>query len=488
MMPGAHHGRSSLAASETGGASVRFAPRAGRPGGAAPRNGRRPTVRGVVLPIVLVAAFLLALIAAFAHANLLVAQRLAARELQSARANEAAEAGLDWALARLNGPQPLDARCEPTGTAAGHRFRDTHAGAPPAPGASAVLPHWPSPAAALQPACRVHDGAWQCACPGGDLAALDPIAANVVSPGFRIRLAPHPRPGLMSLTVAGCSHADEDCLAPTASPEPSPGTGGPSEADADQAGAPSPAPSFSLNPTQEARAHRALLLAHLPALSQPPAAALTVHGSLTLGAARWELAAAAPPEGGLALHTGGPVQASALLVRPAPGTPAAAARRESDATLVGAGPAHRFAQRMRLGHADWQALPTVRRIDCHTSCDAALAAAIAPAEGFQMIWLEGGLHLARAATLGTPEHPLLLVSNGPVELLAPVRLQGLVYATGSTWRDEGGSEVLGAVIAEGPLHGLGAGTTRVRHDPTTLARLATVGTFVRVPGSWKDFP
>lgn len=452
------------------------------------RNGRRRTVRGAVLPIVLVAAFLLALIAAFAHANLLVAQRLAARELQSARAGEAAEAGLDWALARLNAPQPLDARCEPTGAAAGHRFRDTHAGAPPDPGASAADPHWPSPSPALQPACRVHDGAWQCACPGGDLAALDPIPGNDVSPGFRIRLAPHPAPGIMSLTVQGCSHADDDCLAADPIAEAFPGPGAAPGGDPDQSVPPSPAPSPLLNRTPEARAHRALLLAHLPALAHPPTAALTVHGGLTLGAARWELAAAAPPQGGLALHTGGPVHAPALLVRPAPGTSTAATRRQSDATLMAPRPAHRFAQRMRLGHAEWQALPTVRRIDCHAACDTSLSNATAPAEGFQMIWLEGGLHLSRAATLGTPEQPLLLVSNGPVELLAPVRVHGLVYTTGSTWRDEAGAEVVGAVVAEGSLHGLGAGTTQVRHDPATLARLAGVGTFVRVPGSWKDFP
>lgn len=455
----------------------------GRPRAAGHRIGWRWSRGGAALPVVLATAFVLALIAAFAHANLLVAQRLAARDVQSARASEAAEAGLAWALARLNAPQPVDSRCEPTGTAAGHRFRDSHAGEPPGPDASAsAVPPWPSPSPALQPACRVHEGTWRCACPAGTLATLDPVPGDTVSPGFRIRFAPHPEPGLLSLTATGCSDANEDCLAPgpTAAPSPGPEDAAPP----DPIASPAPATPPLRNP--EARAHRSLLLAHLPALARAPAAALTVHGGLTLGSARWELTAAAPPLGGVALHTGAPVHAPALRIHPAPGKPVAAALLEADASLTAHRPAHRFAQRMRMGHADWQTLPTVRRINCESGCDTALVAATAPAEGFQMIWLEGGLRLSTRMTLGSAERPVLLVSNGPVELLAPVRIHGLVYSTGSTWRDDGGAEVMGAVVAEGHL--VGTGTTHVRHDPAALALLARTGTFVRVPGSWKDFP
>ena len=411
-------------------------------------------------------AFLMALIAGLAHANLVIAQRLAARQVQAARAAEAADAGLDWTLARLNAPQPVDDACEPAPASSGTGFRDRHL--PP------LAEHgMPTPDPALQPACTATRDGWRCACPMAGAAPVhDPGGIEPV-PAFRVRLEPHAAPGLLSLRSTGCSDIALACLAPAATSLPG----------ADDASDRESSPAAG---RAEARAERSLDLAFLPALSHLPAAALTVHGRVDLGNAPWQLSSAAPPHGGLALHAGGSVRAPALVVHAAPGAPRSSARLAPDAALSAPPLPHRFAQLFRLGHAGWQALPTVHRIDCHVPCDAAVSKAVSADEGFQLLWLEGGLRLSTTATLGRGDHPVLLVSNGPVELLAPVEIHGLVYTTASAWRDDAGASVHGAVVAQGDL--LASGATHIHHDPAVLQALARAGTFVRVPGSWKDFP
>ena len=81
--------------------------------------------------------------------------------------------------------------------------------------------------------------------------------------------------------------------------------------------------------------------------------------------------------------------------------------------------------------------------------------------------------------------------NGNLEFTtagAGVNVYGLVYTRGSAgWVTSGaGGQVTGAVVSEGGVSGSGSPT--IVHDPDVLNRLRyAVGTFVRVPGSWRDF-
>ena len=73
-----------------------------------PRSQRGAAALGVTMLLL----FVLALVVAMAHRNLLFEQRSSANQLRSTRAFEAAEAGLEWAQALLNRPGAIGADCE----------------------------------------------------------------------------------------------------------------------------------------------------------------------------------------------------------------------------------------------------------------------------------------------------------------------------------------------------------------------------------------
>ncbi|MET0348376.1 MAG: hypothetical protein ABW067_01195, partial [Rhizobacter sp.] len=219
----------------------------------------RPTVAirtrgGAALPVVLTVAGLLLLLAGLVHGHLLTSQRLAANQHHAAIAAEAADAGIDWMLGRLNAGTPVDARCRPEAGSTTPPFRDTFAGLPDEHGA------WSPPSAPA--ACAIHD-TWDCRCPA---AAPSAPAPRDVPPraAFSVQLLDGAPPDVMKLTATGCSGWALAC-------------GGPPAVDAD------------------ARARVSVSVAHLPALAHAPAAALTVHGRLDLGDAPWRLAAGPMP-------------------------------------------------------------------------------------------------------------------------------------------------------------------------------------------------
>jgi hypothetical protein len=75
-----------------------------------------------------------------------------------------------------------------------------------------------------------------------------------------------------------------------------------------------------------------------------------------------------------------------------------------------------------------------------------------------------------------------------------VNIVGLLYSQAAAWNNGGLGDVRlqGAAIAEGNLvaSGIGGGNNpwvAYRADILSRLRLST-GSFVRVPGSWRDFP
>jgi hypothetical protein len=85
---------------------------------------------------------------------------------------------------------------------------------------------------------------------------------------------------------------------------------------------------------------------------------------------------------------------------------------------------------------------------------------------------------------------VLLVVAGNATFSAPATVWGVVYVrspvASPSWATSGSGTFQGAVIAESDFGG--TGTATYVYDPAVLARLRlTQGSFVFVPGSWKDF-
>ena len=151
--------------------------------------------------------------------------------------------------------------------------------------------------------------------------------------------------------------------------------------------------------------------------------------------------------------------------------------------------------------------PAVVRLSCVGDCAAQLQLAADLNPG-RVLWIDGTLTVGAASTLslGSNALPAVVVVNGDMDLAAgsTVDIQGLVYSRGATWTAAGDASVTGAFIAEGaasvdPAIDGGfsiVGAPVIRFDATAVDQLNNVrtrqvldfGSFVRVPGSWRDFP
>lgn len=386
------------------------------------------------LPVVLLLSLAAVLAVVHAHRDIVSDLRSTANQARTAQAHEAAQAGIAWAIAWLNRPERVDENCEPSALPSASAWQErTEAPAVPAPPAAP-----PSPTPTLHASCVADGLAWSCHCPA-EGPARDVVDASV--PAFRISLSPVAgEPDRWSLESTGHS-----------------GQGG-----------------VPILLWQD--------IGKLPGLDTLPAAALTVRGAARFSAGHVTVANTDGAGSGLTVHAGADIVGPALAVAGPPGTPATATVLGEDPVLAGLSVDALHASLFRLDRDAWRAQPGVREVDCHTPCDAALSSAAAQ---HTMIFLAGGLRLAGATSLGSPERPVLLVADGPVELQGGATVQGLVLALHAPWHDPVGSRIQGAVVAAHDLHA--QGNTRIEHDTRVLRQLQRrAGTFAPRLGGWRD--
>lgn len=371
------------------------------------------------LIVTLLLAVALFIVVAAAQRSVVVEQRLSAQQRDATQAFHAAEAGVAWALARLNDDAPVGTDCAPAAT--GPSFAERHLGT-----------------AAVAQCVRV-DGAWHCGC-----GTAIPEARGASR--FEVRTEATARPDVWRLVASG------------------------------RAGT-------------QAGQRIETLIARLGAIVTPPAAALTARGAIVAGAASLGAFNADAASGGLTLHAGGSIDAALARVEP----PGAMARIDAiaalDPALARRDDTAFFVATFGVEPAAWAGRPGVRRVDCGGGdCAAPLLAAIGPGLRHRMLVVDGDLALRGPLTLGTPEQPIALVVRGTAALRGAIALHGLLHADTVSWHDATApaATVRGAVVSAGDYRG-DAGADIVR-DAAVLARLRQdTGSWVRVPGAWRDF-
>jgi hypothetical protein len=102
--------------------------------------------------------------------------------------------------------------------------------------------------------------------------------------------------------------------------------------------------------------------------------------------------------------------------------------------------------------------------------------------GDAVIWVEGNTTLS--GTIGTAEHPVVLVVNGNLDLGANVVINGMVYVGGSL-SGNGTATIYGALVSAGAVNV--TGNLKVIYDPKTLGGAYGGGKSTQLAGSWKDW-
>jgi hypothetical protein len=433
--------------------------------GARPQRGAAALIgpqRGAAALIVtMLLFFAMVLAAVFVNRNLVFEQRSAANQFRSTLALEAADAGLEWALALLNSPQRIGADCQPSSDPAATSFRMRYlAISSPTPGAPAIFAPvtWiqSGTPTALQASCvRSGDAGWTCSCPAQGLPVLTAPAGPAAA--FLVQFLPVAKPGLVRITATGCTALAGACV---------PGGPGASAADAST---------------------KIEVAAGLFAgLRTPPAAAVTTRGSFEAGAAGPGVHNP-DPETGVAIDAGGPILAPAVRLSSPAGAAQAGAAIGNDAALAGLSAEQFFASYFGVDKTRWKSQPAVTRLSCEAQCGTALTEAVAAAADPALIWIDGDLTLSGPLTLGSPQHPAVIVAAGSVRIVGAVALHGVLYGNGVRWDDtSGGAYLRGALLSEAAYQGNGA--PELYYDRAILTRLTTrSGSFARVSGSWHDF-
>ena len=400
--------------------------------------------------------FAMLLVVAYAHRNVVVEEHASANQLRAAQAFEAAEAGIEWALSRLNDPTPAGPDCRPGIDASARSARDRWLRFQGAAG-DVVPATWsdagtPTP---LRAACVRDDGGWTCSCPASGAPSLAAPAGQATAPAFAVEFTAGPRPGIVRIAATGCTRGDAVC-----------------------AGAADPTANNAV-----ARVEASFAL--LPALRSAPVAALTTRGSVDAGTAALGVHHGDAASGTLALHAGGHVAASALRITAPAGASLEGTVAADDGALAALDADRFFARFFGMSVAAWAAQPAVTRVACSGDCTAAVGAAIAA--GGRLLYIDGDATLAGPASFGAAGDPVALVGRGRLTLTGAVTVDGIVEAASLQWdAAAAGAAVRGAVLSAG--HYRGDAAADFTHDSAVLALLATrAGSFVRINGSWKDF-
>ena len=445
--------------------------------------------RGVgALVVVMVLFFIMSMVAAYSSRNMIFEQRTSANNARSTQAFEAAEAGLEWTIAMLNGGRVTD-QCTDSANVALDNFRDRHLSMD---ADGVIVPRkWLDAGAEtdFHPSCTFNGNAWDCSCPGNAGPALAAPAGTTPTPTFRITFEavpaalPH-EPDLIRVYAQGCSGFGTPCVAGAAN-------------------------------RADAVADVTAVLGLAQPLTQTPAAALTVRGNLTANEGL-RVANIDPSTNGVTINAGGLVNLdnhvlSTIAGSPADGSVAAGDQALSD--IVTAGDLTRgqmmFLAAFAMPPTGYRVQPAVMKMTCGggAGCAELLENNAAQFAG-RVIWVDGNLTIEDGAdiTLGIPAKPVLLIVSGNLNIGdgSTFTLNGMLYTRGASWTTGATAEVLvrGAVVAEGlDSPGPDDGSFNINGAPAIVfdtevinhlkkAQLRNVmdfGSFVRVPGSWRDF-
>ncbi|NWG73627.1 MAG: hypothetical protein HXY24_03305 [Rubrivivax sp.] len=433
---------------------------------------RRTQHGAATLIVALLLLIGITLVGLYANRGLLLEQRASANQLRSTSAFEVAEAGLEWAVARLNDRQTLAAApsCAPAVAASGD-FAERYL---------PLLPTGFGIDTAAAPGCSIAaSGALTCQCP----TAASATVGGANEPRFRVRFrAVAGDPWAVEVQSFGCTGAD--CV-----------PGGASTADA--------------------VAVVSAVYKMRPAYPNAPNAGL-ITGALALPGGNMRVVNTDPESNGITINAGTTVDLGGSSgVVTIPGTPPNASVLDNDPSLSelstrdGTGDlffSTFFGQTMEQYKSDPTTFVLSGSCSGRTLCSACSAGndcarklADAYDRGYRRFWSDLDLAFTTSTLpsttvaadgtklIGTPERPVSIATSANIELRAKVTAYGMFYSNRADWDYEGSgaSKVFGAFVARSDFN-KGAGGLDLVYDPNLFRPTNARGTMIRVPGSWRD--
>lgn len=420
---------------------------------------RRGAERGAAtLVIVMVLFLIMALLAAYANRALLFEQRIANSYYRASVAQEAAEAGLEWAVAQLNGGA-VNANCSPVATG-GTRFVDRYLAVSDVD--RGIKQAGVGGVTSMVADCMKTSSGWTCRCPAlGAWAAPASASGTGMTPSFGIYLQPITFPinpgGAFLLQSQGCTNS----VASTCET------------------------SDSTAQTSEGSSLLDATIALVSAVRSPPAAPLVVKGNVTVTGTGLGLHNTDPRSAGLLYDVGGTVSGfNDSRLNSVPGTSPAQARISSDGTLTAAN-ADVFRMFMGAPADRYKNHPSLRTVSCNGDCAADLLAAYTA--GKRIMWVQGDLTIDSSVALGSLADPVVIVATGDITLTGALQLNGMLVGRGNvSWSNSAGTSLInGMLLVEGNLSTSGAMDIVYQQSLANQLR-NRVGSYVRVPGGWTD--
>jgi Tfp pilus assembly protein PilX len=411
-----------------------------------PTRARQRGAGALVAVVLLYVA--MAIIVVFANRSLIFEQKTSANQYRATMALEAAEAGIEWASTMLNKSGRIDANCTDSGS--GFNFRDkyldyvTNTGRWNLNGASGTV----------VAACVTSQAGtdWTCSCPTvGTAPSVTAPSGGGFKPGFAVAFATNAATRAVDLVSYGCTSAITNATC-----------------------------------AGDAAATVRVTLANVAALSTAPGAPLTARGAVSIGNAAMGVQNGDPSSAGITVNAGLGVDASNLRITSTPGTPPWTTVIGNDESLRNSTEDQMFQTFFGMPKAAWRDSVADAILTC--PCTETMVQNAYNANK-RKLWLQGNLSMNANMTLGSVDDPFVMIVDGTVEMRGDLEVYAVIYGTAVTWDNTGGGSALlvGAAISEGNY--TGNGTPDYYYDPRVIASLTAIpGRFVRVPGTWRDFP
>lgn len=437
----------------------------------------RPARGAAALGVSLVLLFGLTLVVFFTNRAMIFEQRTSANQYRATNAFEAAEAGIEWALAQLNvngsiASQP--ASCDPTAT--GVTFRERYL--VPNMAAKTFTPITGRAGCSISAA-----GVATCACPGGTVTS--PSLGSATDARFTVQFLPSGvDPTTIELISRGCT-AGTNC---------DEGTSG----------------------LQEAEAVVRVLVKVVPLFPNSPGAGL-ITGSAAVTGGNLNVINTDVASNGITINAGTVVEmGTGTTVTTLAGTPPRASVLDNDPSLSALtnsdnnGEAF-FRSFLGVGFNEYKSSPQTwyitsgncsatvnpnRCTSCSTAADCGSAVSAKINERETQFWSDTDVafsngNLPATGTVGTATRPIVFAGDGNVEMKSNLVAYGLFYVASATatenwdYDGSGSAKVFGAFVSRGDFN-KGSGTLDLIYDANIFGTGDMTGKLVKVPGSWRD--